>query len=691
MRLAGLFCSMQKMVFPGFLRLQGGNAIKWRLALVLSHVLSALILFAVLTDESYAERNGESNTHVVRKGETLSEIAHTYRVSIEQLRKWNGLRKDMVFIGQRLEVRPPAPPASPVSYVVKSGDTLSEIANQCGVPLTTLRDLNHITDDRIYPGQTLKLATPSGKTEEAAEPFEYVVKKGDKLSTIARRFNVGPGLLRQLNHLKNDHIFPGQRLQLRPSSLDEAVHIVRSGETLSSIALKYRMTVSALAALNDIEGSKIYIGQELRLKATPVHTHIVERGDALWEIAAAYGMSVNEIKKLNGLSSDQIYPGQELRLSIKRPVLPDTYSVKAGDYLERIARLHQMSVSELRELNHLKTAIIRPGDKPKVNLILRSERKRDTSLKINWDQLGHVSSELKNIPDGNGPYYGQCPNATHQLHANYFESPRFSLWESYCQARSLWRAFDQKIDRLGRLSNALKGWHFVLDPGHGGLDPGAVVENLDGNGEKVYVVEDEYAYDVALRVYVLLRLHGATVSMTVLSPNHLIRHSNPPTRTFVNEKNEVYNSDSINKDNCPANWPSGGRDGNLLWRVNIAEKAFKGVPKNRRMYLSFHADIDPRSPEAFLVLYHENRNSRNEDTRSKNFAQSILPALGAGAHARGQNLGVLRNNPAGIRVILEVRNLAYTDHAWALRFEELRQRDAEKIVKGVLNFARRKG
>lgn len=46
---------------------------------------------------------------------------------------------------------------------------------------------------------------------------------------------------------------------------------------------------------------------------------------------------------------------------------------------------------------------------------------------------------------------------------------------------------------MGRLSNVLKGWHIVLDPGHGGLDPGAVVENVDGNGNKVYVVEDEYA------------------------------------------------------------------------------------------------------------------------------------------------------------------------------------------------------
>lgn len=49
-------------------------------------------------------------------------------------------------------------------------------------------------------------------------------------------------------------------------------------------------------------------------------------------------------------------------------------------------------------------------------------------------------------------------------------------------------------------------------------------------------------------------------------------------------------------------------------------------------------------------------------------------------------LYVLRNNSAPIRVVLELRNLAYTDHAWALRFEELRQRDAEKVVRGLVEY-----
>ena len=74
------------------------------------------------------------------------------------------------------------------------------------------------------------------------------------------------------------------------------------------------------------------------------------------------------------------------------------------------------------------------------------------------------------------------------------------------------------------------------------------------------------------------------------------------------------------------------------------------------------------------------------DVASKKFAQALLPALGAGSYARGQNLAVLRNNPAKLKVLLELRNLAYTNHAWALRFEELRQRDAEKVVKGILDY-----
>ena len=229
-------------------------------------------------------------------------------------------------------------------------------------------------------------------------------------------------------------------------------------------------------------------------------------------------------------------------------------------------------------------------------------------------------------------------------------------------------------------------------PGHGGLDPGAVVENMDGNGDKVYVVEDEYVITIShCACTYCCAFTGATVTLTLLSPNHLIRHSDPPVQTFVNEKNEVYNSPAMNKGNRKANWPKGGRNGNLSHRVDIARKAFKNVPPKQRIFLSFHADIDHRSPEAPLVIYYRSRNSGYVDQVSKKFATAMLSSMGAGAFTRGQNLCVLRNNPAHIKVMLEMRNLAYTDHAWALRFEELRQRDAEKVVRGLVEYVGQNG
>ena len=123
--------------------------------------------------------------------------------------------------------------------------------------------------------------------------------------------------------------------------------------------------------------------------------------------------------------------------------------------------------------------------------------------------------------------------------------------------------------------------------------------------------------------------------------------------------------------------------------MRIARQAFAKAPRGRRIFVSLHADSEPKAPEAPLVLYYRSSKSGRIDRVSRQFAHSLLPALGAGARMRGQNLGVLRNNPADVKVLIEVRNMAYRDHVWALRFEDLRHRDAEKVVRGLLDHARR--
>jgi LysM repeat protein/N-acetylmuramoyl-L-alanine amidase len=509
----------------------------------------------------------------------------------------------------------------------------------------------------------------------------YEVRRGDNLTAIARRHDLSVDLLKQINGLRGNTIVPGQRLKLRPTQRDEAVHVVHGGESLSEIAQRYGLALSRLKSINGLNSDRIFVGQKLRLRQADSTVHIVENGDALWEIARAYGISVTALKDLNGLMSDRIYPGQELKLSGEAAAVRATYKVRRGDSLSEIARLHQMSLSELRRLNKRNGSVIHPGEVLRVRP-LPGLTARQTPQGLDWSLFKVAVSGVSRVQGPNGPYYFAPPKAYQQKSRNYFEESRISPPVAYRNARRLWDQFAATVDGMGRLSNRLEGWHFVLDPGHGGIDPGTIVKAKDDQGKTFYIVEDEYVHDIAMRTYVLLRLHGAEVTLTLLSPNHLLRQSDPVSSTFVHDRNEVFNSADWNRRNRPSTWPKGGQK-YLNARIDVAKRAFKGAPAKRQVFLSFHADNVPAFGEVVSLFYFQNR--QRTDTTSRNFARKLLPAMGAGARATGKDLGVLRNNPARYKLLVEMRNLAYQDHIWAIRYEELRQRDAEKVVQALLD------
>src|SRR5690554_4765300 len=112
----------------------------------------------------------------------------------------------------------------------------------------------------------------------------------------------------------------------------------------------------------------IGVGQNINAEAannvtTNNQVYVVEQGDNLWTIARNAGMSVNEIKDINELKTDVIRPGQTLFLKTNAEV--GTYNVQEGDNLWTIAKKYGMSVDELKELNNV-SDIIHPGDKLKV-------------------------------------------------------------------------------------------------------------------------------------------------------------------------------------------------------------------------------------------------------------------------------------------------------------------------------------
>ena len=172
--------------------------------------------------------NGENGWYVVRRGDSLSRIAQRFGATVAGLRRLNGLKSSTIHPGQKLRLQPEQIEGGP--HVVRLGDTLSEIALKYGTTIRRLKALNRLGSDRIRVGDSLKVTDP---IDEEEAPLEYAVRPGDTLSEIAQRFEVGLRLLRRLNGLQSDTIRPGQKLKLRPTSLEEGVHVVQQGETLS--------------------------------------------------------------------------------------------------------------------------------------------------------------------------------------------------------------------------------------------------------------------------------------------------------------------------------------------------------------------------------------------------------------------------------------------------------------------------
>ncbi len=206
-----------------------------------------------------------------------------------------------------------------------------------------------------------------------------IVKYGDTLSGIAARHEVSIDTLMRLNGITDSNqLQVGKELILPEanSSSSSRTHIVQGGETLSSIALLYGTTQEAIVNLNNLRSSEyLYIGQPLKLPSISRSTdrklkasHKVSSGETLSSIAMRYGINRSDLIRLNNLNSaDYLYPGQIINLternSIKRSSMKATMSnkestkryheVSHGETLSKIAKDYNISLETLIETNRI--------------------------------------------------------------------------------------------------------------------------------------------------------------------------------------------------------------------------------------------------------------------------------------------------------------------------------------------------
>ena len=201
-----------------------------------------------------------------------------------------------------------------IDYTVRSGDSLWLIAQQHETTVDEIRRLNSLTNDNLYIGQVLKVpVTPS-----EGEGFTYVVRSGDSLWTLAQRFGTTVDEIKRLNGLANDALSVGQELKIsgtETGSGGEAeegfAYTVHSGDTLWMIAQRFGTTVDAIRQMSSLTSDSLYVGQQLRIPGS-VTAYTVRSGDSLWSIAQKYATTIDRIKVANGLTGSNLYIGQVL-------------------------------------------------------------------------------------------------------------------------------------------------------------------------------------------------------------------------------------------------------------------------------------------------------------------------------------------------------------------------------------------
>ena len=200
------------------------------------------------------------------------------------------------------------------TYVVRSGDTLWSIAKRFGISVDELKKINNLTSNSLRVGQTLIL---SKKEEEPIEENTYVVKQGDTLYSIARIYNISVDELKNINNLTSDTLSIGQVLKLNNDNNTDnnyIEYIVKKGDNLYSIAKRYGITQKELMNINNLTTNLLSIGQILKIPESEIETYIVKQGDTLYSIARTYNTTVQDIIDKNNLTSNTLTIGQVLTL-----------------------------------------------------------------------------------------------------------------------------------------------------------------------------------------------------------------------------------------------------------------------------------------------------------------------------------------------------------------------------------------
>ena len=142
----------------------------------------------------------------------------------------------------------------------------------------------------------------------------YIVKSGDSLYSISKRFNTTVDEIKKINNLTNNLLSIGQKLIIpNNNNSNNNIYIVKSGDSLYSISKRFNTTVDDIKKINNLTSNLLSIGQKLIIPNNNQDiTYTVVKGDNLYSISKRFNVTVDDIKKINNLTSNLLSIGQKL-------------------------------------------------------------------------------------------------------------------------------------------------------------------------------------------------------------------------------------------------------------------------------------------------------------------------------------------------------------------------------------------
>ncbi|MEC1528238.1 C40 family peptidase [Bacillus spizizenii] len=373
--------------------------------------LAAGLTASAIVSTTLAVTPAEAATIKVKSGDSLWKLAQNYNTSVAAITSANHLSTTVLSIGQTLTIPDSNSGTSSTSssttkksgssvYTVKSGDSLWLIANEYKMTVQELKKLNGLSSDMIRAGQKLKVAgtvssssssSSSSSTKSSSNKSSssssstgtYKVQLGDSLWKIANKVNMSVAELKVLNNLKSDTIYVNQVLKTKSSGSNTSSkdtssnssqtsatknYTVKSGDSLWKIANNYNLTVQQIRNSNNLKSDMLYVGQVLKLtgqtssgtssssssssnaSSSTATTYTVKSGDSLWVIAQKFNVTAQQIREKNNLKTDVLQVGQKLVITGKASSSSSSSSGSSSTSSSTSAKINTMIAAAKEQL-----------------------------------------------------------------------------------------------------------------------------------------------------------------------------------------------------------------------------------------------------------------------------------------------------------------------------------------------------